>query len=141
MNPGAGPGLAFRLFRIKPERLELPAPLGRWITQPLDTDAAGQTAFYGSFDEIGREEDQRDRHVDLPNATFLAHAKLCDRADPTRDHIIEPLMASGDRGDQAGPALELFRTDVTSQCIMREEDLAGPSGGWFLPGNRDRPDI
>jgi hypothetical protein len=44
----AGP----QLFRIKPERLELPAPLGRWISEPLDTDAAGQAAFDGCFDKI-----------------------------------------------------------------------------------------
>jgi hypothetical protein len=58
-----------------------------------------QAAFYGSFNEIGREESQRDGHVDLPNATFLAHAKLCDRADPTGDYIIEPLTTPGDRAD------------------------------------------
>ena len=49
-----------QLFRIKPERLELPAPLGRWITEPLDTNAAGQAAFYGCFDKIGSEEGERD---------------------------------------------------------------------------------
>jgi hypothetical protein len=47
---------AFQLFRIKPERLKLPAPLSRRIAQSLDTDAAGQAAFYGCFDKIGREE-------------------------------------------------------------------------------------
>jgi hypothetical protein len=72
---------------------------------------------------------------------FLARAKLYDRGDPTRDHIIEPLTTSGDRADQARPALELLRTDVASRCFMREQDLAGPFGGWFLPGNRERPDI
>jgi hypothetical protein len=35
----------FQLFRIKPERLGLPTPLGRWIAEPLDTDAAGQAAL------------------------------------------------------------------------------------------------
>src|SRR5258705_6630315 len=33
------------------------------------------------------------------------------------------------------PALELFRTDVASRCIVRKQDLAGSFGGWFLPGN------
>jgi hypothetical protein len=45
-----------QLFRTKPERLKLPAPLSRRIAQSLDTDAAGQAAFYGCFDKIGREE-------------------------------------------------------------------------------------
>jgi hypothetical protein len=91
-----GTGPAFRLSRIEPERLKLPAPLSRRIAEPLDTDAAGQAAFYGSFDKIGREEGQRDGHVDLPNAALLARAKLCDRGYTTRDHIIEPLTTSGD---------------------------------------------
>jgi hypothetical protein len=114
----------------------LPAPLGRWITEPLDTDAAGQATFHSCFDEIGREECQRDGHIDLPNAALLASAKIYDRGDPTRDYIVEPLTTSRDRADQARPALELLRTDVASQCIMREQDLAGPSGGWFLSRNR-----
>src|ERR1700681_1112449 len=110
---------------MKPERLKLPAPLSRRIAQALDTDAAGQAAFYGCFDKIGREEGQRDGHIDLPNAALLAQAKLCDRSYPTRDHIIEPLTTSGDCTDQPRPALELLRTDVASRCIMREQDLAG----------------
>ena len=90
------------------------APLGRWIAEPLDTDAAGQAAFYGCFDKIGREEGERDGHVDLPNATLLAHAKLYDRGYPTRDHIIEPPTTSADCADQSRPALELFRANVAS---------------------------
>ena len=31
-----------RLFRIKSQRLELPAPFGWWIAKPLDTDAPRQ---------------------------------------------------------------------------------------------------
>ena len=44
---------AFRLFGIEPKRLELPAPIGRWIAEPLDADAAGKAAFHGCFDKIG----------------------------------------------------------------------------------------
>ena len=72
-------GLALQLFRIKSERLELPAPFSRRIAKPLDADAAGKATFYGCFDKVGCEEGERDRHVDLPNATFLACAKPCDR--------------------------------------------------------------
>jgi hypothetical protein len=41
---------------IKSERLELPAPLGWRIAEPLDADAPGQTTFYGGLDKVGREE-------------------------------------------------------------------------------------
>ena len=66
-----------KLFRIESKRLKLPAPFGRRIAETLDTDAAGQAAFYGSFDKIGREEGKRDGHVDPPSAAFLASAELC----------------------------------------------------------------
>jgi hypothetical protein len=43
-------GPALRLFRIKSEGLELPAPFSRRIAEPLDADSAGQATFYGCFD-------------------------------------------------------------------------------------------
>jgi hypothetical protein len=49
-------GLGLRLFRIKSEGLELPAPFGWRITEPLDADAAGQATLYGGLDKVGREE-------------------------------------------------------------------------------------
>jgi hypothetical protein len=33
----------------------------------------------GAFDKIGREEGERDGHIDMPNAAFLTRAKFCDR--------------------------------------------------------------
>src|SRR6266403_374176 len=60
-----------------------PTPTGRRIAEPLDADAAGQATFYCCFDKIGREEGERDGHIDLPNAAFLASAKLCDRGYTT----------------------------------------------------------
>ena len=43
-------GTGLRLFRTEAERLELLAPSGRQIAEPLDADAAGQATFYGGFD-------------------------------------------------------------------------------------------
>ena len=76
-------GPALQLFRIESERLKLPAPFSRLIAEPLDADAAGQATFYGCSDKIGGEESERDGHIDLPNAAFLASAKLCDRGYST----------------------------------------------------------
>ena len=75
--PDLGPPL--QLFRIESERLKLSAPFSRRIAEPLDADAAGQATFYGRLDKIGCEEGERDGHIDLPNAAFLASAELCDR--------------------------------------------------------------
>jgi hypothetical protein len=52
-------GAGLKLFRIKSERLELPAPF-RWrIAKPFNADAAGQATFYGGFDKMGSEEGER----------------------------------------------------------------------------------
>jgi choline dehydrogenase-like flavoprotein len=91
---------------LSEQGLRIESPF-RWITEPLDTDAAGQAAFHSCFDEIGREEGQRDGHTDLPNAAVLASAKIYDRGDPTRDYIIEPLTTAGDRADDCFGALSL----------------------------------
>ena len=117
-------GPALQLFRIESERLKLPAPFGRRIAEPLDADAAGEATFYRCFDKIGGEEGERDGHIDLPNAALLSGTKLCDRGYSTRDHIIEPPTTSGNGADQAGAALELFRTDFASRRVMREQDIA-----------------
>jgi len=76
-------GRALQLFRIESERLKLPAPFGRLITEPLDAYAAGEATFYRCFDKIGGEESERDGHIDLPNATFFASARLSDHSYST----------------------------------------------------------
>jgi hypothetical protein len=55
--------------------------------ETFDTAAAGQAAFDGCFDKIGREEGQRDGHVDLPHAALLAHAKLCDPEQTSKEFV------------------------------------------------------
>jgi hypothetical protein len=56
-------GAGLKLFRIKSERLELPAPF-RWrIAKPFNADAAGQATFYGGSDKMGSEEGERTRTV------------------------------------------------------------------------------
>jgi hypothetical protein len=58
------------LFRIESEGLELVAPFSRRIAEPLDADATGQATFNRCLDNAGREEGERDRHVDLPDAAL-----------------------------------------------------------------------
>jgi hypothetical protein len=72
-----------KLFRIKPEGLELPAPFVWQIAETFNTYAAGQATFNGGFDKIGRKERERDRHVDLTDTAFLADGKFCDGGRPT----------------------------------------------------------
>src|SRR5258708_2415630 len=90
---------ALQLFRIESERLKLPAPFSRRITQPLNADTSGQAAFYCGFDKIGFEEGERGGHTDLPNTAFLASAKFCDRGYSTCDDIFD--VGSGNAGDRS----------------------------------------
>ena len=64
------------LLWIESERFELPVPLGGSIAEPLDANASWQTTFDCSTDEFGREEGQRDGHIDMPDAAFLARRDL-----------------------------------------------------------------
>src|SRR5260370_34897614 len=76
--------------------MKLPAPFSRRIAEPFDADAAGQATLHRCLDKIRCEEGERDGHVGLPNAAFLASAKLCDRRYSTRDNVIQPPTTSRD---------------------------------------------
>jgi hypothetical protein len=62
-------------LRIEAKCFELPAPFGRSIAESLDADAARQATFDRRFDEVRREECERNRHVDLTQTAFLT---CCD---------------------------------------------------------------
>ena len=49
---------ALRLFWIKAEGFELPAPFRRRIAKPFHADTAGQATFYGCRDKVGSQEGQ-----------------------------------------------------------------------------------
>src|SRR5260370_15774549 len=53
------------LLWIQSEGFELSAPFRGSVAESLDTKAAGQTTFDRGFDEVRREERERDRHIDL----------------------------------------------------------------------------
>jgi hypothetical protein len=129
--------VALTLFRIKSEDLELAAPFGRQIAETLDADTAGQAAFYGGLDKIGREEGERDGQIDLPHAAFLASTKLSDSGRSTRDNIVKPPTTSCDGTDKSRAPFKPFWADLASRLIVRKQDLTGSSGRRFLPGNRE----
>ena len=69
-------GVLALLLRVQPERFELPAPFRRRIAKPLDVDAARQAAFDGSANQLGGKKGERDSHVDMADAAFLAQRNL-----------------------------------------------------------------
>jgi hypothetical protein len=58
--------------RGKAEQFVLPGPYGRQICEASDAQAELQSAFDGRFDETGREEGKRDRHVYFADAAVLS---------------------------------------------------------------------
>jgi hypothetical protein len=64
------------LLRIKSEGFELPSPFRGSIAESFDSNAAGQATFDGRLDEIRCEKCERDGHIDLTRAAFLAGRDL-----------------------------------------------------------------
>ena len=60
------------LIRGKSEGLVLPRPFDGQITQARDPQAVRQMPVDCGFDEFGRKECQRDRHIDLACAASSA---------------------------------------------------------------------
>ena len=73
-------------------------PLGRNIAETTDANAARQSSFDGSVHEFGREERERDRHIDLSNAAFVSCSNLLDAGDGAGNDLIKPTPATRGRG-------------------------------------------
>ena len=84
-------------------------PLGRNIAHASDADAARQSSFDGSLHEVGREERERDRHIDLSNAAFVAGSNLLDTHGAS-NNLIKPTPATRDRCDECGAGLGANRS-------------------------------
>jgi len=61
-----------------------------------NSNPARQPTFDRRLDQIGCEKGERDRHVDLADAAFLARGDLLDIGDGARDDFTEPAPTTGD---------------------------------------------
>ena len=61
------------------EHRVLAGPLGRSIAETRDADPARQSPLDGSLHELGGEERERDRQIDLSNAAFVPRSDLLER--------------------------------------------------------------
>ena len=59
-------------MRRKAEHLVLARPFGGQVGEASNAHAVRESPFDGGLDEIGCEEGERDRHVDLADAAALA---------------------------------------------------------------------
>src|SRR5207249_8428506 len=65
------------LLRRKPEHLVLAGPFGRQVGEADYSHAMRKASFDRRLDEVGREEGERDRHVDLADAAAVARRGAC----------------------------------------------------------------
>src|SRR5438067_2332258 len=115
------------------EHRVLAGPLGRSIAQASDADAARQSSFDGSLHELGREERERDRHIDLSNAAFVAGSNLLDTGHGASNNLIKPTPAARDRCDECGAGLGANRSTVVRRHESRHDDIASPFHWRLLP--------
>jgi hypothetical protein len=96
-------------LRVQSERFELSVPLRGSVAESLDTDAAGQTTFERGFDEVRCEERERDGHIDLAHAAFVACGDLLDVSGRTWDDLVKPSTTSGNKVDKSRASLNACR--------------------------------
>jgi hypothetical protein len=77
------------LSRRKPEHLVLAGPFGRQVGKADYSHAMRKASFDRRLDEVGREEGERDRHVDLADAAAVARRDACRIRRGVRDELIE----------------------------------------------------
>jgi hypothetical protein len=83
-------------LRKQTQHRVLAGPLGGRIAEAGNTDASRQSTLDRCLHEIRREERERDRHIDLPDAAFVARSDLIDISDGAGNDLIKPLPAACD---------------------------------------------
>jgi hypothetical protein len=74
-----------QLLRRKPEHLVLTGPFGSQVREADYSHAMRKPSFNRSLDEVGREEGERDCHVDLADAAVVARRDACRICRGVRD--------------------------------------------------------
>src|SRR6516165_340462 len=116
-------GYAMRLLPRKTEHLVLPGPFGRRIGEASNAHAMRQPAIDGRFDQIGREESQRDGHVDFSRAAVFSRRDAVRTRCWISDEFIKPTTAVGNRRDQSRARFCTHGASVLRPDPLGEEDL------------------
>ena len=80
----------------KAEHLVLLGPFGRQVGEAGNAHAVRKSTVDSRFDEIRREERERDRHVDLAGAASLAFGNAFGGGCRIGREFIEPTASAGD---------------------------------------------
>ena len=79
----------------KAKHLVLLGPCGGQVGEAGDAHAMRKSTVNRRFDEIGREERERNRHIDLADAAPLAFRNCFGRGRDVSYKFIEPLPSAG----------------------------------------------
>src|SRR5262245_62555207 len=86
-----------------------------------------------SLDQIGREEGERDRHVDLADAAAVSRRDALSVCRRVRDELIEPAAPAGNRGDEEGAVLGTHCAGVLRTRGPGHEYLTASSAWRLVP--------
>ena len=88
-------GSNLELMGGKAKHLVLLGPCGGQVGEAGNAHAMRKSTVNRRFDEIGREERERDRHIDLADAAPLAFRNSFGRGSDVSGKFIEPTASAG----------------------------------------------
>ena len=91
---------------LEAEHLPLTRPFRGQIAHPRHAMAVRKAPFDCSLDDVGCEECERDRHVDLPCAAALAHRDTFGFDSRVGHDLVEPTATLRNRCNQQRAVLE-----------------------------------
>jgi hypothetical protein len=89
-----------RRLRVEAKHQVLARPFGRHIAQPDNSHSVWKPSINGCLDQVGREEGERDRHVDPPHTASFAICNAFGICSRIGDEFIEPSAPPRNRCDQ-----------------------------------------
>ena len=101
-----------RLQHREAKHLALAGPFGRQVGEPGNSHARRKPSIDGRFDEVGREEGERDCHVDLARSAALASGDAFGSRSGVGDKLVEPAASSRDRCHKERTTLRTDRAGV-----------------------------
>ena len=84
----------------KTQHLALTGPFRGQVAESGHAHSVGETPIDGRLDEVGREERERDRHVDLPHAAALTFGDAFGIRSGIGHEFVEPAAPPCNRCDQ-----------------------------------------
>ena len=86
-----------------------------------------EPSFDCGLDQVGREEGERDCHIDFTDAAAVSRRDAFGTCPRVRDELVEPAAAAGNRGDEESAVLGPYCAGVLRGHGRGHENLTPPS--------------